>query len=145
MLQYLFCCQDIGALDVSMNNPLVMQVCQTLQHLSNVHCNQGLWKGTKLGWLDDAGQRPVLHEFQYDVQVTSGLERPQILHNILMIQVLEQLYFPHDALQIILRNAAQGHLFDRNSVSCSGVESLVDLTVGTPAQLFAEHILVTQN
>ncbi len=133
LLCYLFGCQDIGALNVSMHNSLVVQIGQTLQHLSYVYCYKGLWKGTKLGWLDDAGQRSILHKLQYNVQVRPCLERTQILHNVLVIEVLEQLNFAHYALKVFLRNAAQGHLFDRNSISSSGVESLVDLTIRAPA------------
>jgi len=68
-----------------------------------------------------------------NVQVCPCLERTQILHNVLVIEILEQLYFAHYALKVFLRNAAQGHLFDRNSISSSGVESLVDLTIRAPA------------
>ena len=142
---HLFCGEYVGALYVSVHNTLVMQIRQALENLSNVHCHKRLWEGTKLGWLNDAGQGAILHKLKYDIQVGPGLERAQVLHYVLVIEIFEQLYFAHYTLKVFLRNAAERHLFDRNSVSRSGVKPLVHLAVCAPAKLFAKHIFVTQD
>ena len=70
--------QDVCALDVPVHHPLVVQVLQTLQHLGNVDCHQGLREHPKAVGLDDRTQSSVLHELKNDVQVRAGLEGAHI-------------------------------------------------------------------
>ena len=73
------------------------------------------------------------------------LEGAQVLYNVLVVEVLQQIDFAHDALQVVVGYATKRHLFDRNCVPCPGIEAFVNLTVSSPTQLFTEHVLVAQH
>lgn len=68
-------------------------------YLCNVNGHQGLGKSAKLAGLDDTRNCSPVHVLENDVQVGPCLEGANVLHDIFMIQVLQQLYLPHDALQ----------------------------------------------
>ena len=70
----LVACEDVGALDVAVHNTLLVEVCQPLQHLHDVHRREALRERAKLGRADDVGQAALLHVLQDDVQVALCLE-----------------------------------------------------------------------
>ena len=49
LYEALFCNEDVGSFDVSMDDPLFMQVYQTLQHLRDIFTHQTFGELAKLG------------------------------------------------------------------------------------------------
>lgn len=96
-------------------------------YLGDVNGNQGLWECPELAGLDDAGDGPPIHVLQDDVQVGASLEGADVLHYVLVVQVAQQLYLPHDALQGLRRYASQGQLLDGYRTPRPGVNPLEHL------------------
>mmetsp|Transcript_14041 Transcript_14041/g.39758 ORF Transcript_14041/g.39758 Transcript_14041/m.39758 type:complete len:256 (-) Transcript_14041:41-808(-) len=104
--------EDVGSLDVAVHHSLLVQVHQPLQHLGNVHGGQRLRENTKLVGLERAGQVAVLHELKDDVKVRPRLEGVQVLHNVLMVQALQQIDLTHHVVQVLCCTACELHLLD---------------------------------
>ena len=116
--------QNVGTLDVPVHNALLVEVRQALQDLGNVHRHQGLWEGAVLVRLDDAGQRPILHVFQDDVQVRACLVVAEVLDDVLVVQILEQLDLAHDAGHALSRDSATADLQLLDGDEPAGLEIL---------------------
>ncbi|KAG0624740.1 hypothetical protein M758_3G270800, partial [Ceratodon purpureus] len=84
----LFCCKNVGALDISMDNTLFVQIHQSFQNLGNVNGNRRLRERPKFAGFDDASQRSIFHKLENDIQMCFGLKGTLILNDVPMIQIL---------------------------------------------------------
>jgi len=98
----IFVGEDVGALDVAMNNTLVVQIDEPFQHLRDVHCHQVFRKLSES--LGDVVQRTILTEpkgislekireetmvlLKDDVEKLACLDEPLVLDNVRMLKLL---------------------------------------------------------
>ncbi len=68
-------------------------------HLSYVDCHQGLWESPELAGLDDRGDGASVHVLKNNIEVGASLEGADVFHDVLVVQVLQELDLSHDALQ----------------------------------------------
>lgn len=75
--------QDIGTLNVTMYDPLFMQIDKAEQDLIDEHGYEMLWKYTEC--LADTSQRPIFAIFQNNVETVEAFVEAVILNNIGML------------------------------------------------------------
>ena len=120
-----------------------VKIRQTPQDLIHEEPDQRLGKRPQRPPPHHARQRPRLHQLHYNVQIPPRLKRTQILHNIPMIQRLQELHLTHDTRDVALTQPLERHLLDGDVFPRLGIVCPVDPPVSTRTDALQELIPIS--
>lgn len=158
LYQPLLGCQDVGALDVAVDDTLLVQVQQAVEDLGHVEGDEVFRKLAEV--LADAVQRPVLavpaklapilpsipvcmamHLLQDYVQTLGALDEAVVLDDVGMVEVLEQVDLQHDGLEVGRAQVLQPDLLDGYRLAGAPVQGAVHAAKGALAQTVAQLVV----
>ena len=133
--------QDIRGLDVSMNDVILVKVFKAKQDLLRICSDHSFIEIVALVVLLKATRRHVLEE---DIEMLTVLMRAQILHNILVVQAVQELYFLFEGAYLALlcpltcSNFVDWHLLNGNLPPVRLINTLIYMSERAVADHFAE-------
>ena len=133
--------QDVRGLDVSMNDVVLVKVFKAKQDLLRVGSDHIFVEIVALVVLLKATRRHVLEE---DIEMLTVLVRAQILHNILVVQAVQELYFLLEGAYFALlcaltcSNFVDWHLLNGNLPPVRLINTLIYMSERAVADHFAE-------
>ena len=95
----IFGSQDVAALYIPMNNSLPVEILKALQHLLYIYSNEHLGEAAKL--LVKILEAATLNELKNDAELVARLHRVDVLHYVLVIQMLHQIDLVNYRLLIV--------------------------------------------
>jgi hypothetical protein len=113
----------IQSLDIPMDDIEFMQILQSLQNLKDIEFDESFRKN---GPLTQHSQCPSLQILEYQIYLMVFDDSIKVLDNILMVEILDEVDFLLDGLDLLL---ADGHLFHGHEHSVVEIDALMHQAV----------------